>query len=56
MPKGLQPTIQQTTSLTPFPRSYWYPQSYAALNGSVEQKTSMAVKVFWDNTTANLDF
>lgn len=56
MPFGLQPTIQQTTSLTPFPMSYYYPQAYAALNSKVDQKPSLGAnaKVFWDNTTASI--
>jgi hypothetical protein len=56
MPSGLQPTIQATTSITPFPRSYWYPQSYASLNSTAAQKASLAEHVFWDTNTMNLDY
>lgn len=55
-PAGLQPTIQPTAANTPFPRSYWYPQSFVTLNAKVDQKASMAQKVFWDNTSHNLDY
>ncbi len=56
-PAGLQPTIQPTDpASTPFPRSYWYPQGFVTLNANVDQKSSLAQKVFWDNTTHNLDY
>jgi len=56
-PAGLQPTIQPTDAAsTPFPRSYWYPQGFVTLNANVDQKASLALKVFWDNTTHNLDY
>jgi hypothetical protein len=56
MPTGLQPTIQATTSINPFPRSYWYPQTYTTLNSTAVQKASLAEHVFWDKNTANLDY
>jgi hypothetical protein len=56
MPTGLQPTIIATSSVTPFPRSYWYPQTYATLNANAVQKASVGEHVFWDNNTANLDY
>jgi hypothetical protein len=56
MPTGLQPTIIPTSSITPFPRSYWYPQTYATLNATAVQKGSAAEHVFWDTNTANLDY
>jgi hypothetical protein len=55
-PAGLQPTIQPTAPNTPFPRSYWYPQLLVTLNATVDQKASMGVKVFWDNTSHVLDY
>lgn len=56
MPSGMQPTIQATTASSPFPRSYYYPQAFAALNSTVVQKTTLSEKVFWDMNTTNLDF
>ncbi|MDZ4715087.1 MAG: SusD/RagB family nutrient-binding outer membrane lipoprotein [Cytophagales bacterium] len=55
-PSGMQPTLQATVASAPFPRSYYYPQAFAALNSSVTQKTVLSQRVFWDTNTANLDF
>lgn len=53
-PTGMQPTI--TPQSLPFPRSYWYPANFANLNNTVTQKNDLTTRVFWDNTTTNLDF
>lgn len=54
-PTGLQPTIQQTSPSDPFPRSYYYPQTFATLNSSGTQKT-LDQRVFWDKNTSNINF
>lgn len=53
-PTGMQPVINPQPG--PFPRSYWYPSNFANLNSKVDQKADLTQKVFWDNTTTNLDF
>ena len=55
-PTGMQPTLQATVSNAPYPRSYYYPQSFATYNSTVTQKTVLSARVFWDNNTANLDY
>jgi len=54
LPSGMQPVINPTPGN--FPRSFWYPANFANLNGSVSQKPDLTVKIFWDNTTTNLNF
>lgn len=54
LPSGMQPVINTTPG--EFPRTFWYPQSYATLNGNADQKANLGVKVFWDNNSSNLDF
>lgn len=53
-PTGMQPVINPQPG--PFPRSYWYPANFANLNSTVDQKSDLTKRVFWDNTTSNLDF
>ena len=53
-PTGMQPVINPAPG--EFPRSYWYPANFANLNNTVDQKADLTGKVFWDNTTTNLDF
>jgi hypothetical protein len=53
-PTGMQPVINPSPGT--FPRSFWYPANAANLNGSIEQKTTLGVKVFWDNNSTDLDF
>lgn len=53
-PTGMQPVINPTPG--PFPRSFWYPANFADLNSTVDQKATMATKVFWDTNGTNLDF
>lgn len=54
LPTGMQPVINPQPG--PFPRSYWYPALFANLNNTVDQKLDLKQRVFWDNTTTNLDF
>ncbi len=55
MPTGMQPTLQPGPGA--FPRSLFYPNTFATLNNTVEQKTNLEGKVFWDNNTiTNFDF
>ncbi len=54
-PSGMQPVINPLP--TPFPRSFWYPANAANLNSSIDQKTGLDIKVFWNaSSTTNLDF
>ncbi|NBP67582.1 MAG: SusD/RagB family nutrient-binding outer membrane lipoprotein [Cytophagia bacterium] len=53
-PTGMQPAINPTPGN--FPRSFWYPANFANINNSVDQKADLTTRVFWDNTTFNLDF
>ena len=55
-PTGQQPTLQATVATAPFPRSYYYPLSFATFNSTVTQKTVLSARVFWDTNTANLDY
>jgi hypothetical protein len=54
MPTGMQPTIQPNPGA--FPRSVWYPNTFATLNNTVDQKINLSGKVFWNANTSNLDF
>ena len=54
MPTGMQPAITATAGA--FPRTFWYPQAFAVLNSSGEQKADLTGKVFWDTKVSNLDF
>jgi hypothetical protein len=53
-PTGLQPVVNPTPGS--FPRSFWYPANAANLNSSINQKTTLASRVFWDTNTTDLDF
>lgn len=53
-PTGMQPVINPTPG--GFPMSFWYPANFADINSSVEQKADLSTKVFWDNTSFNLNF
>ncbi len=53
-PSGMQPTVNPAPGA--FPRSFWYPSSFEARNSQVEQKANLTGKIFWDNSTTNLDF
>lgn len=53
-PTGMQPVINPTPGN--FPSSFWYPANFANLNNSVTQKADLTTKVFWDNSSANLNF
>jgi Starch-binding associating with outer membrane/Susd and RagB outer membrane lipoprotein len=53
-PTGMQPVINATPGS--FPSSFWYPANFADINSSVEQKADLTSKVFWDNTSFNLNF
>lgn len=55
-PTGMQPTLQPNPGV--FPRSLWYPNTFAALNNKVTQKTDLDVKLFWDvdSSEPNIDF
>jgi Starch-binding associating with outer membrane/Susd and RagB outer membrane lipoprotein len=54
MPTGMQPTIQPNPGA--FPRSVWYPNTFATLNNTVKQKTNLTGRIFWDTNVSNLDF
>ena len=55
MPRGMQPT--QTELPGAFPRTFWYPASFATLNSSSGgQKADLTGKVFWDNNSNDLGF
>lgn len=54
MPTGMQPVVNPTPGA--FPRTFWYPASFANLNSSVDQKTNLEGRVFWDTNTSDLDF
>lgn len=53
-PTGMQPAINPTPGS--FPSSFWYPANFADINSSVQQKADLTPKVFWDNTSHNLNF
>ncbi|MBX2914340.1 MAG: SusD/RagB family nutrient-binding outer membrane lipoprotein [Cyclobacteriaceae bacterium] len=53
-PTGMQPVINPSPGN--FPRSFWYPANYANLNNTVTQKPNLAVTVFWDTNSTNLNF
>jgi hypothetical protein len=54
MPTGMQPTLAADPG--EFPRSFFYPNNFATLNSTVEQKADLTGKIFWDNTTTDLGF
>lgn len=54
LPRGMQPTLNPAPGA--FPRSMWYPASFATLNSTVDQKANLAGKVFWDVNAVDLDF
>jgi hypothetical protein len=54
LPTGMQPVINPQPG--EFPSSFWYPANAANLNSSITQKSDLTTKVFWDNTTTNLNF
>lgn len=54
MPTGMQPTLQPNPGN--FPRTFWYPNNFATLNNTVDQKANLSGRVFWDNNASNLDF
>ncbi len=53
-PTGMQPAVNPAPG--GFVRSFFYPAVYATRNSSITQKPGMTGKVFWDNTSSNLDF
>ncbi|MCZ8355307.1 MAG: SusD/RagB family nutrient-binding outer membrane lipoprotein [Cyclobacteriaceae bacterium] len=53
-PRGMQPAIAVNPGK--FPRTFWYPVVYEARNANAEQKANLEGRVFWDNTTTNLDY
>lgn len=53
-PTGMQPTLDPNPGA--FPRSWWFPQTYVALNNKAEQKADLTSKVFWDTKASDLDF
>lgn len=53
-PTGMQPALNASPGA--FPRSMWYPQTFATLNNTVEQKADLTGRIFWDTNTTNLDF
>ncbi|MBL7872007.1 MAG: SusD/RagB family nutrient-binding outer membrane lipoprotein [Cyclobacteriaceae bacterium] len=53
-PTGMQPAVNPSPGN--FPRSFWYPANYANLNSEATQKPNLDGRVFWDNSTANLNF
>lgn len=54
MPTGMQPTLQPNPGS--FPRLFFYPNVFASLNNTIEQRTDLSQRVFWDNNASNLDF
>jgi hypothetical protein len=54
MTSRMQPVINSAPG--GFPRTFWYPSSFANLNSSVEQRANLDGKVFWDNSTVDLGF
>jgi hypothetical protein len=54
MPTGMQPALNPSPGA--FPRSYYYPANFATLNSTIEQKSDLAGRVFWDTNSSNLDF
>lgn len=54
MPTGMQPTLQPSPG--DFPRTFFYPNNFATLNNTVQQRTDLKTRVFWDTNTSNLDF
>lgn len=53
-PTGMQPALNPQPG--DFPRSFWYPASFATLNNTATQKPDLKVRVFWDMNSTNLDF
>jgi hypothetical protein len=53
-PTGMQPALNDAPG--EFPRSMYYPANFATRNSNVEQKTSLALRVFWDNNASDLNF
>jgi hypothetical protein len=53
-PTGMQPTLDPAPG--DFPRTFFYPNNFATLNNTVEQKTSLSGRVFWDNNQTNLNY
>lgn len=49
-PTALQPTREAVSG--EFPRSFWYPADYVALNANATQKASQSTQVFWDTNPA----
>jgi hypothetical protein len=49
-PANMQPTLEADPDK--FPRSLWYPASYAVRNKNATQKGNVDVPVFWDNNQA----
>lgn len=54
LPTGMQPTVNPAPGA--FPRTFWYPAAFEARNSQVEQKPNLTGRIFWDNTSNNLDF
>lgn len=54
LPTGMQPALNPAPG--PFPRLFWYPATAANLNRNINQRTDMTERVFWNTSTANLDF
>lgn len=49
-PANMQPVLEQDPGA--FPRSLWYPASYAVRNKNATQKANVDVPVFWDKNAA----
>ncbi len=54
LPTGMQPALNEDPGA--FPRSFYYPANFATRNSSVEQKTSLSGKIFWDTNATDLNF
>jgi hypothetical protein len=54
MPTGMQPALNPSPGI--FPKSLWYPNVFASLNSTVDQKPDLSAAIFWDINTTNLSF
>ena len=54
LPRGMQPALNDAPG--EFPRSFYYPANFATRNSSVEQKTTLTGRIFWDTNASDLNF
>jgi len=53
-PTGMQPALNNDPG--EFPRSFYYPANFVTRNSSVDQKTSLSGRIFWDTNASDLNF